>query len=87
MQHSLKIDYDDDVLFSAGMSRADFNREARFILAAKLYELARLSSGQAARLCGMERVEFLLSLGRIGVSMTNLQSEDAVDEVAFLQDG
>ena len=35
--------------------------------AVKLYELGRLSSGRAAELAGMARVEFLLSLGRYKV--------------------
>ena len=33
----------------------------------KLYELGRLSSGRAAKLSGMPRVEFLLELGRYKV--------------------
>lgn len=87
MEHSLRIDYGDDVLLSAGLNRDQFDIEARFLLAAKLYELTRLSSGQAARLCGMDRVDFLLSLPRVGVSITNLQPEDAASEVAFMTDG
>lgn len=52
---------------------------------AKLYELGRLSSGQAAKLCGKGRVDFLLSLPRVGVSISNLQPEDTAAEVRFLQ--
>jgi predicted HTH domain antitoxin len=37
------------------------------LAAVKLYELGRLSSGRAAGLAGMSRVEFLLSLGRYNV--------------------
>jgi hypothetical protein len=37
----------------------------------------------AAELCGMSRVAFLMSLPRVGVSLSNLQPEDALDEVAF----
>ena len=87
MQHSLTIEYDDDILFSTGMPRSEFNTEARFLLAAKLYELGHLASGQAAKLCGKSRVDFLLSLPRIGVSITNLRSEDAVAEVEFMRRG
>ncbi len=35
--------------------------------AVKLYELGRMSSGRAAELAGMSRVEFLLILGRYKV--------------------
>jgi len=41
MQHRLTIDYGDDVLFSSGLTRGAFDEEARFLLAAKLYEVGR----------------------------------------------
>ncbi len=39
----------------------------RLLAAVKLYELGRLSSGRAAELAGVSRVEFLLTLGRYRV--------------------
>lgn len=44
-----------------------FARELRLLAAIKLYELGRLSSGRAAELAGLPRVEFLLSLGKYKV--------------------
>lgn len=85
MGYSLTIEYGDDVLLSAGLSRNEFDAEARFLLAAKLYELGRLSSGQAARLCGKERADFLYSLPRVGVSISNLRPEDADAEIGFIR--
>jgi predicted HTH domain antitoxin len=85
MGHTLTIDYGDDVLLSMGVTRDEFVEEARFLLAAKLYELGRLSSGQAARLCAKGRVNFLLSLPRVGVSISNLRPEDAESELKFLR--
>jgi predicted HTH domain antitoxin len=87
MQHRLTIDYGDEVLFSSGLTRLAFDEEARFLLAAKLYEVGRLSSGLAAKLCGKSRVDFLLSLPRIGVPVSNLQPEDLDSEVEFMQRG
>jgi len=87
MTHTLSIEYGDDVLLSTGLPERDFNEEARFLLAAKLYELGCLSSGQAAALCGKGRVEFLLSLPRIGISVSNLRPEDAAPEIEFLRHG
>ena len=63
------------------MSDAEFAEELRFLAAAKLYELGRLSSGKAAKLAGMERVEFLRSLGRIGVPAINLRDEEIEAEI------
>lgn len=87
MQHLLTIEYGDDVLFSSGLTRGAFDEEARFLLAAKLYEMGRLSLGQAAKLCGKGRVDFLLSLPRIGVAISNLQPEDIEAEVEFIRRG
>jgi predicted HTH domain antitoxin len=84
MTHTLAIEYSDDVLLGTGLPEREFNEEARFLLAAKLYELGRLSSGRAAALCGKGRVEFLHSLPRVGVSLSNLRPEDAGSEIEFL---
>jgi predicted HTH domain antitoxin len=77
MTRNLTIPYDDSVLLEASLTRDEFEREAKLMLAAKLFELGRLSSGRAAELCGLGRVEFLLALPRVGVSMSNLRPEDA----------
>jgi len=50
----------------------EFEREAKMAMAVKLFELKKLSSGMAADLVGMKRVEFLLSLHRYGVAMIDL---------------
>ena len=83
MVHTVTLEFGDDVLLATGQSRSEFAEEARFLLAAKLYELGRLSSGQAAKLCGKTRVEFLLALPRVGVKVSNLSADDADDEISF----
>lgn len=83
MSNTLTIEYSDELLFSLGISDKEFSEEARFLLAAKLYELGRLSSGQSAKLAGKSRVEFLFSLSRFGVAMSNLREEDLREELNF----
>lgn len=68
MSNTLSIDYPETFPDALHMSRAEFEREARLAMAAKLFETGRLSSGQAASLIGMGRVAFLAELGRLGVS-------------------
>lgn len=55
------------VLLAEKTDEASFARELPMLAAVKLYELGRLSSGRAAELAGMSRIEFLLSLGRYKV--------------------
>ncbi len=87
MTHTLSIEYDDAVLLSTGLPEKEFNAEACFLLAAKLYELGRLSSGQAATLCGMSRVAFLSALPRVGAPISNICSEDAMLEIEAFRNG
>ncbi len=63
------------------LSENEFGAELVFMAAAKLYELGRLSSGQAARLAGLERVGFLARLSHIGVPAINLRDEEIDAEI------
>jgi len=60
----------------------NFADEARFLLALKLFEQGRISSGKAGRLCGMGRVEFLLAASRAGVPVVDLSGDDLAEEFA-----
>ena len=61
------IDVPESVLLAEKTDERAFARELRMLAAGKLYELGRLSSGRAAELAGMARVEFLLTLDRYKV--------------------
>lgn len=63
------------------MSRDDFAREAQILLAVKLFEMGKLTSGKAAELAGIPRVAFLYSLARYNVPAINLQAEEIEHEV------
>lgn len=82
--HQLTIEYPDDLLVALGANREQFEQEARFALAAKLFEMGRLSSGKAARLAGMDRATFLLSLHRVGVAMLDLDEMEMEDERRYV---
>ncbi|HEU0020928.1 MAG TPA: UPF0175 family protein, partial [Dehalococcoidia bacterium] len=56
-------------------------RELRIAAAVKFYELGKLSSGRAAQLAGMSRVEFLSALGRFQVSPFFMSPEQLEGDV------
>ena len=60
---------------------AEFEQEAKTAMAVKLFEMKRLSSGIAARLAGMDRVTFLLSLYRYGVAMIDLEEDELLSDL------
>ena len=59
----------------------EFLREAKLSMAVKLFEMKRLSSGMAASLIGMSRVEFLAELHRYGVAMIDLDQDDLAQDL------
>ena len=58
----LTIEVPDKVLLAEKKDEITFAKEMLMLAAIKLFELGRLSSGRAAELAGVPRVEFLLSL-------------------------
>jgi predicted HTH domain antitoxin len=58
-----------------------FEREAVMAMAVKLYEMKRISSGTAAALVGVDRVEFLLDLHRYGVAAIDLTAEELLADL------
>ena len=76
----IEIPYSEDLLLSLKESDDEFRQNARFLLALKLYELGRISSGKAARLAGMGRVRFLLKLGEYQVSLFQVTPSEVLEE-------
>lgn len=78
--HILSVPYPDDLLLSLKESREEFESEARLLLAVKLYEMGRISTGMAARLAGMERVAFIFTLDRFGLSPIGVDPDELEED-------
>lgn len=78
---TLHIPYPEDLPEALGETPEEFERELRFLVAAKLYELGRISSGRAAEIAGMKRVAFLSELGRHRISVINYSPEELEREI------
>lgn len=81
MPLQLCIEYPESLPDALAETRQEFEREAKMAMAVKLFEMKRLSSGQAAQLAGMERVAFLLRLKEFGVSAMNLEAEELLTDI------
>lgn len=75
---TIQLDLPDSLLVGTGQSAEEFAREAKFLLGLKLFEIGKISSGRAALLADIPRVEFLFRAGQMGVPVAELD-EDELD--------
>lgn len=66
--NNLIIEYPPELLWALQQEPEEFESEARLMLAVKLYETGKLSTGLAAKLAGVPRVTFMFLLSRYGLS-------------------
>jgi len=81
MNNLLKIPYSSKLPDALHLSSKQFEQEAVMAMAVKLFELKKLSSGMAASLVGIDRVEFLLSLHRYDVAMIDIEPDEIQDDI------
>lgn len=70
----------DESLAALAESPEEASVELRMLAAVKLFELKEMSSGAAARLAGVSRVEFLTRLAEYGVPVFDMSEEDLEQE-------
>jgi predicted HTH domain antitoxin len=77
---SVVIEYPDAWLAAMGTNAEQFARDARLAAAMKLFELGRLTSGQAAQFAGVPRRELLLTCHSWGVDSVSWDDEELLRE-------
>jgi len=77
---AMQIEYPESWRALAGSSPERFENEARMALAMKLFEMGRLTSGQAAQLAGISRIAFLFSCPQWNVPAVNWDAEELAAE-------
>ncbi len=78
---ALKIKYPSGFERAVHLSNAEMEQHIRLMAALKMFELGKVSSGKAAELAGMSRVEFLETCGRYRVSVFNYPPEELKKEI------
>lgn len=78
---AVRIEIPEETLISLKTDVESFAHDLKLLAAVKLFELGKLSSGRAAQLAGMPRVEFLLALRRFRVSPFQTTPEELSQDV------
>lgn len=78
---AVQLDVSEETLISLKTDAESFAQDLKLLGAVKLFELGKLSSGRAAQLAGMSRVEFLMTLGRFGVSPLQITEEELQQDI------
>ena len=71
----MTLEYSEDLALAVQTTPEELNAQIRLMAALKMFELGKLSSGKAAELAGMSRIEFLEQCGRYRVSVFNYPPE------------
>lgn len=77
----LRIKYPGGLEHAVHMTKEELEHHIRLMAALKMFELGKVSSGKAAELAGMSRIEFLETCGRYRVSLFNYPPEEAEEEL------
>ncbi len=79
MENSITIQYPESLAFSLKMENEEFQSEMKKLSLVKLYEMGKVSSGFAANLLNMSRVDFLDLLAKYQVSYFGSVSESELE--------
>ena len=77
----LVLDYPDDLAEAVNLTPEEVPNHLSLMAALKMFELGQLSSGKAAELAGLSRVEFLEACGRYSVSVFNYSDDELQAEL------
>jgi predicted HTH domain antitoxin len=78
---TVTIPYPEGLPQTLKLSDSEFAEEIRFLAAAKLFELGKISSGKAAKMAGVDKVTFLEKLGHYKRPAINIPAEEIEKEV------
>lgn len=80
MKGMINIEYPESLANTLRLSGRDFESEIKTSSLVKLYELGKVSSGFAARVLGLSRLDFLELLAKYNVSVLGELDTDNLNE-------
>lgn len=80
MKGKIKIEYPESLANTLRLSGKDFESEMKISSLIKLFELGKVSSGVAAKVLGLSRLDFLELLAKYNVSVLGGYDADDLNE-------
>jgi len=77
----ITLEYPDNLALAVQTTREELQAQIRLMAALKMFDLGKLSSGKAAELAGMSRIEFFEACDRYRVSLFNYPLEELEAEI------
>ncbi len=78
----VRLKYPQGFEYAVHMTKEELESHIRLMAALKMFELGKISSGKAAELAGMSRVDFLETCGKYKISLFNYPPEDIESELS-----
>jgi len=78
---TITVNLSDEVQRALNRTPNEMERDVKLYAALMLYQLGKLSSGMAAEMAGLSRVEFLYLCGEYGVSVFQYTAEELASEL------
>lgn len=80
---TITLELPESLFWQDAKSHVSVEHRSRFLLALKYFELGEITSGQAAAMSGMSRVEFLGEASRHGVPVADLDADELKQELGI----
>ena len=80
----LKINIPEDILYTLNETKNDFIRKMRLYAAMELYKMQKLSMGKASELAEMNKIDFMLELGKYEIPAINYDVDDFKEEAEWI---
>ena len=78
---TILLNIPDSFFIHRAVSFEEITKESQFAVASHLFQKGYLSSGAAAQMCNMNRTDFLLTIGRSGIPVADLDGEELDREI------
>ena len=78
---SITVDVPETLLFKWDGSKETIKKELQKMLAIRLFEVGVVTTGQAAEMCGMNRVDFMFELSSKGIPIVDWTEKEIQSEL------